>query len=243
MNPGDKAESAQQQQKGPETFLTNEERRNLQRTLGFPEDLPPKFKSWVQEYLSVNFPQIPITQVSGFEKYLYKKGTELPENPRDGQRFTYLADAANGISWEFRYNDASGSQYKWEFAGGPPISVEASAEVSTTATGFGDLGGPGSTLPLPGDYLIAYGCAYDQSTDDADVQASIYNGSTSGNIPIEGEGIWYGGAGHRAFANRSGIVNLPTAGNTMTVYYRVGSGTGYFRNRWILITPVRVKRA
>lgn len=60
-------ESTQQKQKGPEAFLTNEERKDLQRSLSYPEDLPPKFKNWIQEYIAVNIPQIPISNIVGFQ--------------------------------------------------------------------------------------------------------------------------------------------------------------------------------
>ena len=62
-------ESTQQKQKGPEAFLTGEERKDLQRSLSFPEDLPPKFKNWIQEYLAVNIPQIPISNIVGFQVF------------------------------------------------------------------------------------------------------------------------------------------------------------------------------
>ena len=62
-------ESTQQKQKGPEAFLTNEERKDLQRSLSYPEDLPPKFKNWIQEYIAVNIPQIPISQIVGFSQF------------------------------------------------------------------------------------------------------------------------------------------------------------------------------
>lgn len=241
--PGDKLETAQQANtKGPEAFLSNDERKQVGRYLGFPEDFPAKYKSWLTDYLSVNFPQIPITQISGFDKYLYKKGTELPADPRDGQRYTYIADSSAGISWEFRYNESSGSAYKWEFAGGPPYVNEKSTEETTTSTGYVSLSGPGVTLPLAGDYLVQHGCAMDQTNDDSDVRAAIYNGSTN-TIVIEGEGLYYGGLGHRVSASRSGIVTVSSPNTAIEQRYSVGSYTGIYRNRWIMVQPVRVKRA
>lgn len=242
MPTGDKLETQQQQQKGPEAFLSGEERKQLGRMLGFPEDIPTKFKSWMQDYLSVNFPQIPITQISGFEKYLYKKGTELPADPKDGQTYTYIADSSAGIAWRFQYNESSGSAYKWEFVGGAPFVNEKATEESTTATSYVSLSGPGVTLPLAGDYLVQHGCAMDQVNDDSDVRAGVYNGSTT-NLIIEGEGIVYGPGGHRVSASRSGIVNVASPSTAIEQRYSVGSYTGYFRNRWILVQPVRVKRA
>lgn len=51
--------------KGPEAYLSAEERKALQRSLSFPEDLPPKFKSYLIDFIAVNLPQIPISQIVG----------------------------------------------------------------------------------------------------------------------------------------------------------------------------------
>lgn len=62
-------EATQQKQKGPEAFLTGDERKDLQRSLSFPEDLPSKFKTWMMDYFAVNIPQIPLSQIVGFQVY------------------------------------------------------------------------------------------------------------------------------------------------------------------------------
>ena len=54
---------------GPEAYLSSDERKALQRSLSFPEDLPPKFKSWLIDFIAVNIPQIPVGQVVGFERF------------------------------------------------------------------------------------------------------------------------------------------------------------------------------
>lgn len=48
------AETRQQQAKGEESFLSFDERRQLQRMLSFPEEFPAKFKNWLKEEMSVN---------------------------------------------------------------------------------------------------------------------------------------------------------------------------------------------
>ena len=50
---------------GPEAYLSPDERKALQRSLSFPEDLPPRFKSWLIDFIAVNIPQIPISQIVG----------------------------------------------------------------------------------------------------------------------------------------------------------------------------------
>ena len=53
---------------GPEAYLSSDERKALQRSLSFPEDLPPKFKSWLIDFIAVNIPQIPVSQIVGFNQ-------------------------------------------------------------------------------------------------------------------------------------------------------------------------------
>ena len=54
--------------KGPEEYLSPDERKFLGRYLSFPEDIPPRFKSWLIDFIAVNIPQIPISQVTGFKQ-------------------------------------------------------------------------------------------------------------------------------------------------------------------------------
>lgn len=55
-------------EKGPESYLTSEERKALQRALSFPEDLPPRFKSWIVEHVVTNIQDLPVSQLSGFRQ-------------------------------------------------------------------------------------------------------------------------------------------------------------------------------
>lgn len=57
-------------EQGPESYLTPDERKFWQRGLGFPEDFPPRFKSWLIDFMAVNIPQIPISQVTGVPQTL-----------------------------------------------------------------------------------------------------------------------------------------------------------------------------
>lgn len=51
--------------RGPEDYLTPEERKFLQRILNYPEDLPPKFKAWLIDNEAVNGAQIPASRIVG----------------------------------------------------------------------------------------------------------------------------------------------------------------------------------
>lgn len=95
--PEQKSESS----KGPESYLSGEERKELQRMLSFPEDLPAKFKSFLIDFIAVNIPQIPISQITGFNQFDASTDTQGAE--------------ANGTV-------ATGSGTYVELSGGPEIT-------------------------------------------------------------------------------------------------------------------------
>jgi hypothetical protein len=77
------AETQAQTEKGASTFLSQDERAQVARLLGHPEDFPPEFKDWLLDYFAVNIPQIPIGQIAGFSQYKAVVGTRV-----DGQGST-----------------------------------------------------------------------------------------------------------------------------------------------------------
>lgn len=62
-------ETKQQQQKGPEAFLSPDERKQLKRLLSKPEEFPREFGSWIAEYIAVNGLEIPVSQIRGFNQF------------------------------------------------------------------------------------------------------------------------------------------------------------------------------
>jgi hypothetical protein len=76
-------ETQQQALKGEGVFLTDQERRTVQRLMGHPEDFPAEFKEWLLDFLAVNIPLIPISQITGFSQYQAVVGTRV-----DGQGST-----------------------------------------------------------------------------------------------------------------------------------------------------------
>lgn len=62
-------ETAQAQEKGPESFLSPEERKTLQRMLAFPEEFPSELWSAMADKLAVDGLQIPFSQIVGAIQY------------------------------------------------------------------------------------------------------------------------------------------------------------------------------
>jgi hypothetical protein len=80
-----------------------------------------------------------------------------PTSPNDGDIWMATAVDANGTIWMFRYNAGSASAYKWEFCGGPPLTVSAESATSsqTTASAWQYVAGaPSITIPRNGDYIV-----------------------------------------------------------------------------------------
>jgi hypothetical protein len=67
----------------------------------------------------------------------YSTVTALPLGIADGQECYYLASDTNGVVWHLKYRSGSASSYKWEYVGGPPLSVE-SAGAQTSSSSAGD---------------------------------------------------------------------------------------------------------
>lgn len=68
-------ETQQQIAKGDDSFLSSDERAQVRRLLAYPEEFPKEFTSWLVDYLAVNVPQIPISQITGFAQTQLYIGT------------------------------------------------------------------------------------------------------------------------------------------------------------------------
>jgi hypothetical protein len=218
--------------KGPEAYLSPDERKALQRSLSFPEDLPPKFKSWLIDFLAVNVPQIPISQIVGFDKLLYKRGTVFPTDPRDGQMFGYQVDA-NTI-WQFRYDSGITDAYKWIFTGGPPLTHSVAGTVSTSSATYVDLtGGPTLTAARAGKYLL-------DSTSEIGIGAGTgWAAPHYGSTPVDDESVTVNNV-PSVTCSRSVIATITSAAQTVKMQYRASGGTSFFARRTITLLPIRV---
>jgi hypothetical protein len=164
-----------------------------------------------------------------------------PGSPVDGQFWLLPADATNGVQWMFRYNAGSASAYKWEFVGGAPLSHEVAGDESTTSATYVDLGtlGPTVTVPRAGDFMVAFGCGMYNLTAAASAFIAPKRGAavTSDNDASQWDIPTAAKLGVLMRTIR--IVGL-AASDVVKLQYRVGSGQGQFRNRWLNVTPIRV---
>ena len=174
--------------------------------------------------------------------------TSLPSNAIDGQEVRYLANNTNGIIWNFRYRAGSSSAYKWEFIGGQRLGQEGvggntwGTWLSTSSlTSVALSGGPSVTIPLAGDYeVIGQANAYNAAGDSLVGFTLATTGGTGWSFL---DAMHYGFTSYQGItiAGRKTITGL-SANSIVSHYYAVSnaSAPGYFYNRNLWITPIRV---
>lgn len=81
--------------------LSPEDRQRIDDFLSKPMEFPSEFRNWVSDYLSVNIPQIPVSQLLGY------KGT-LAHNVIDNA--------------EIQVNSADGPEREWNQFDGPAVT-------------------------------------------------------------------------------------------------------------------------
>jgi hypothetical protein len=241
-------ETALQEEKGQQSFLSSEERGQIQRYLNHPEDFPRDFGSWMLDFVAVNGLKIPVSQILGFEKYtrsveavqtlLYSSGTSLPASPTDGQVFGLEVNSTT--IWNFRYDSAIGDSYKWVFTGGAPMEhTVLTSQTRTGTTAYGDLTtvGPTVTVPNAGIYQVIFGCYGTLTFVGALVLASPHYGSS----PSDNDAASHGTPGGGTMV-RGALITVTSAAQEVKIQYRItdGADTGGFSRRWMLLTPVRV---
>ena len=168
-------------------------------------------------------------------------GTTFPINPHEGQKFTYIADATNGVLWSFEYH-ATGSAYDWWFVGGAALLANVNTFETRTNTSFGDLAtvGPTVTAPLAGDYEVSFGSHIRNDTVNQDSFVSFSVGASAAT-DADGVQAWSASATVAGWSEtktlrKTGIA----AASALTLKYRSTGGTASYRNRWLRIQPVRV---
>ena len=228
-------------QRQKQSFLSREERELVQRYFGFPEEIPGSFMPFVQDWLGANGLELGISQIRGYKRLVTNRGTTFPKEPLDTQPFIYVVDEANGIEWPLRYSEKIADDYKWVNNGGAPLYSQLSTESSTISTSYVNLGGPGVVVPKRGIYRVDFGASLQNNVADSDVVVGVaYGGSSPVDTEsIQAEGIVAGGV-VRTAQSRTHVITVTSDSQAVDLRYKVGSGTGTYRNRWILVTPIRI---
>lgn len=165
-----------------------------------------------------------------------------PTNPSDGDIWIAVVDATNGIRWQFQYNAASASAYRWEFIGGAYMTAAVAGNESTTSTSYGDLTttGPSIVLPRSGDYHLDF---YTEINNAVGSFATPKFGSAAAADADRaqiGSGAITGA--DRMSLSRFGLVKTGlSAADTVKLQYKsVSGGSATYANRTLRLIPIRV---
>jgi hypothetical protein len=164
-----------------------------------------------------------------------------PANPVDTQIIALQVDTSH--EWLLVYN---ASTSYWDFIGGPPLFAALDVgDETTTSVGYTDLTtvGPSVTCPRAGDYLVDFGTtSYDSSSGaGVSILAAPRRGSTapSDTIAIDNENL---GAALAPLTQAKRITfNGAATSDVVKLQYRTNGSSGFWRSRWISITPVRIQ--
>jgi hypothetical protein len=161
----------------------------------------------------------------------------LPSSPYDGQVAYYQPTA--GVVWAFRWNNSSGSSYKWEFCGGPPlVAVVETAETLGTVGGWSDPAtvGPSIVLAHAGDYDAEWGATLLSTTTAGQIAAGPTIGAGTPGVysqfALPTSGLASVGGGYR-------FTDLPASSEARLRYYAAVSGMSV-NGRRLRIRPVRI---
>ena len=168
-------------------------------------------------------------------------GTTFPGSPADGDGYIYVADATNGIFWQFRWYATGGY---WAFIGGPPLFAEITTTEASTSTSFGDLTtvGPSIVLPFAADYDVAIGAGIAPYTGSSNQGLMSYAiGGTAASAADQVEVTANTGG---ALANYDSVSRprrkTGLSAVTLTAKYLSGSGSSVdFKSRWMTVWPVK----
>lgn len=166
--------------------------------------------------------------------------TQLPKNPRDGQRLLYQAQAGPPIrQWIMEYSDQA---KVWFWVGGSPIyaEVETDQQVAAGTAIFVDLAtvGPSLTVPFAGSYEVEWGYNGYNATGAANItlQANVHvNGTNQGTYFVQSNT----NAGSAASTMRK-KAPLTLAANDVVklMYLRHTVVTQNYRARWLFLRPL-----
>jgi hypothetical protein len=162
----------------------------------------------------------------------------MPASPVDGMEVYYAVDLTAGVLWHFRYRAGSGSAYKWEFLGGPPVISYVDTDQTTTSGTFADLATVQSiTIPLAGEYDVEVSCGvYNVGAQAQQSFAAIRPGGAQ-IARVDATGITAYGMGPVIGRGRAAI----GAAEAVKMQYATNTGTAHYFNRRMTIYPVRVQ--
>ena len=165
-----------------------------------------------------------------------------PASPADGDIWILPNVDGKGTRWQFQYNAASASSFKWEFIGGAPLAYNNSSPYTNSiAATFQIPGTFATTLTRAGDYIARFTAQASNVTGGVAEIAivSSLNGATNG---MQSD---FSNVANGAIVTLGNMTywNGVAAGWVADVAYYASSIAGSkvsFTNRTFSVLPVRV---
>jgi hypothetical protein len=172
---------------------------------------------------------------------------QLPENPRDGQVFTFqnLAMVNQGVAWKFRFHARSADVSKWEFIGGSPLYYYDASQWNTNSANWTQLSELGTIVaPLRGEYEVAMsaGLGCDQPGGGVVTAAGVaVNGVVDDGAKMRRTGAM-SSPYFIVSSSFSGRVLDLAANDILRPVFRTeeGAGLSYIEKVRMMIRPIRV---
>lgn len=128
---------------GDQAFLSPEERQQMQRYLGFPEEFPRKFGSWIADYIAVNGLEIPASQIRGINQFrpdvaINASVAGIGSTSYVASNGPDMADMAAGtylLLYGFQFANNTGNNEGYGLAS-PSINGAAASDGDAVRTGF-----------------------------------------------------------------------------------------------------------
>lgn len=164
--------------------------------------------------------------------------SSLPVSPVDGQEIYYQADGTNGVIWHLRYRAASGSTFKWEYVGGPPLWSADETTVPVVVGSPADLSPVVSIIvPLAGDYDVDLGVRQMVSLNGGQTDMALNVAGTVTDLGSVSAGTQTGQAPGSMERRKTGLA----ASTVVKLQMRAATaGPANSTGRWLRVRPVRV---
>lgn len=164
-------------------------------------------------------------------------GSGPPASPQDGDIWIATGvDGTTGVTWQFRYNAASASSFKWEFIGGAPAirqdPTRTARSVGTINTWQTVPGISAFTTARAGEYQFMVGAGIAGAPVGIDLFLSLnsFEPLARHNPPTAGLVVSMAAGGATAVA----------ASYAWTMQVFVGNIAAYVADTYFFITPIRV---
>lgn len=161
-----------------------------------------------------------------------------PPNPMDED--IWIAQVGSGVTWQFQYNAASVSPYKWEFIGGATVINSILTQESMSTNTWSNLAtvGPQFALPRGGDYLVGIEAAA-QANNNVGYFAPRFGAAAT--LDNDAAYVYTTTSTVEASVGRTWRYNgLAAALNIKMEYRSSNTGIVYFARRSLTIQPVRI---